>query len=52
VIWDDAKHVAFDFETSGELPEYALQPWRLKQGLFWTTSISVIQHTGSGSRRG
>jgi DNA polymerase-1 len=46
VIWDDAKAVAFDFETSGELPEYALQPWRLKQGLFWTTSISVIQHTG------
>ena len=46
MIWDDAKHVAFDFETSGELPEYALQPWRLQQRKFWTTSISVIQHTG------
>lgn len=44
MIWDDAKTVAFDFETSGELPEYALQPWRLDAGKFWTTSISVIQH--------
>ena len=46
MIWDDARHVAFDFETSGQLEEHALQPWRLKDKLFWTTSISVIQHTG------
>jgi DNA polymerase I-like protein with 3'-5' exonuclease and polymerase domains len=44
VIWDDSKIVAFDFEASGELPEYALQPWRLAQGTFWATSISVIRH--------
>jgi DNA polymerase I-like protein with 3'-5' exonuclease and polymerase domains len=47
MIWSDAKNVAFDFETSGELPEYALQPWRLAQGKFWATSISVIRHTGA-----
>jgi hypothetical protein len=48
VIWDDSKIVAFDFEASGELPEYALQPWRLAQGKFWATSISIINHTSSG----
>jgi DNA polymerase I-like protein with 3'-5' exonuclease and polymerase domains len=47
MIWDDLKTVAFDFEASGELPEHALQPWRLDQGKFWATSISVIQHTGT-----
>lgn len=46
MIWDDSRAVAFDFETSGQLPEYALQPWRLQQQLFWTTSISVIRHDG------
>lgn len=29
--WDDIRHQAFDFETSGTLPEYALQPWRMRQ---------------------
>lgn len=47
MLWDDSRFVAFDFETSGELPEYALQPWRFDQGKFWATSISVIQHTGN-----
>jgi DNA polymerase I-like protein with 3'-5' exonuclease and polymerase domains len=47
VIWDDTKTVAFDFEASGTTPEYALQPWRYAAGDFWTTSISVIQHTGT-----
>ena len=37
--WDDASYVAFDFETSGKLPEYALQPWRMKAGDAWITSI-------------
>lgn len=50
MIWDDARTVAFDFETSGQLPEYALQPWRMKQGLFWTTSISVIRRSDAESR--
>jgi hypothetical protein len=44
MIWDDSKIVAFDFEASGELPEYALQPWRYAQGKFWATSISIIYH--------
>jgi DNA polymerase-1 len=39
VIWDDSRYVAFDFETSGELPEYALQPWRVAQGKAWATSL-------------
>lgn len=47
MIWDDTRAVAFDFETSGELPEYALQPWRLKTDQFWATSISVIRHDGA-----
>lgn len=44
MIWDDTRFVAFDFETSGTKPEYALQPWRLSRGDFWATSISVIRH--------
>jgi DNA polymerase I-like protein with 3'-5' exonuclease and polymerase domains len=42
LTWDDEKVVAFDFETSGTLPEYALQPWRATHDS-WTTSISVIR---------
>jgi DNA polymerase I-like protein with 3'-5' exonuclease and polymerase domains len=37
--WDDDTVLAFDFETSGSLPEYALQPWRLSQESFWATSL-------------
>jgi DNA polymerase I-like protein with 3'-5' exonuclease and polymerase domains len=43
VKWDDQRFVAFDFETSGELPEYALQPWRVKQGKSWVTSLAVVR---------
>ena len=38
-MWDDKKFLAFDFETSGEKPEYALQPWRVRQGRAWATSL-------------
>lgn len=38
-MWKDEKFIAFDFETSGELPEYALQPWRVAQGKAWVTSL-------------
>lgn len=38
-MWDDSKFIAFDFETSGELPEYALQPWRVAQKKAWVTSL-------------
>ena len=37
--WNDATICAFDFETSGTLPEYALQPWRYAAGDFWATSL-------------
>ena len=37
-MWDHKKFVVFDIETTGDLPEYALQPWRVKQGKAWVTS--------------
>lgn len=52
LTWDDAKIDAFDFETSGELEEYALQPWRYtayqpgqerQVGRSWLTSMSAIR---------
>lgn len=42
-MWDDSKYIAFDFETSGELPEYALQPWRVKQSKAWATSLATVE---------
>lgn len=38
-MWNDNDYLAFDFETSGDLPEYALQPWRYAQGKAWATSF-------------
>lgn len=38
-----ARHMSFDFETSGKQPEYALQPWRIKQGLMWATSLAWVR---------
>lgn len=43
LTWDDEKIVAADLETSGRLPEYALQPWRVDRGDAWITSGSVIR---------
>lgn len=37
--WLPENAIAFDFETSGTLPEYALQPWRYTQKKFWATSL-------------
>lgn len=42
-MWDDSKYIAFDFETSGTLPEYALQPWRVAQGKAWVTSLATVR---------
>ena len=39
--------VAFDFETSGALPEYALQPWRVAQGKSWATSLAIVRKQGN-----
>lgn len=36
------KIAAFDVETSGELPEFSLQPWRVKQGKAWLTSLAHV----------
>lgn len=44
--WDDSQFIAFDFETSGELPEYALQPWRVAQGKSWATSLVWCERSG------
>jgi DNA polymerase I-like protein with 3'-5' exonuclease and polymerase domains len=41
--WDDSRYIAFDFETSGELPEYALQPWRVAQNKAWVTSLATVR---------
>lgn len=46
MLWDDTKFIAFDFETSGELPEYALQPWRVAQGKAWATSLVWCERMG------
>lgn len=57
MIWDDAKIVAADLETSGEIThedldtkrpasKYALQPWMRKTGKAWVTSASMLQHDG------
>jgi DNA polymerase I-like protein with 3'-5' exonuclease and polymerase domains len=43
MIWNDEKIVAFDVETSGVLPEYALQPWRCPWDASWLTSCAIIR---------
>ena len=50
MIWDNASVVSWDLETSGGIPEYALQPWRWaanpKPETSWVTSTSMIRHDG------
>lgn len=41
------KFIAFDFETSGTEPEYALQPWRVEQKKAWITSLAIAEREGS-----
>jgi DNA polymerase-1 len=40
--------ITFDFETSGTLPEYALQPWRVRTGDAWVTSIAIAKRDYNG----
>jgi DNA polymerase I-like protein with 3'-5' exonuclease and polymerase domains len=40
-------YFAFDFETSGTLPEYALQPWRIQRGDAWATSLAYVWYESS-----
>lgn len=39
-MWDDTKFAAFDVETSGTLPEYALQPHRVNTKDAWITACA------------
>lgn len=39
--WDDSKFIGFDVETSGSIPEYALQPWRVPSGSAWVTCFAA-----------
>jgi DNA polymerase I-like protein with 3'-5' exonuclease and polymerase domains len=41
--------VSFDIETSGDLPEYALQPWRVKDKQAWITSYAASTYAEDGS---
>lgn len=47
MIWDNASFAALDLETSGDLPEYALQPWRVARGKAWITSLSFVSFDGT-----
>lgn len=46
-MWQDDKFIAFDFETSGEKAEYALQPWRVAQSKAWATSLVTARKNGN-----
>lgn len=46
--FDVAQHIAFDFESSGVKPEYALQPWRIPYGETWATSLAIVQRFSDG----
>lgn len=39
---------AFDVETSGRLPEFALQPWRVQRGDAWLTSFVGVRRLPDG----
>jgi DNA polymerase I-like protein with 3'-5' exonuclease and polymerase domains len=51
-MWDSAKYMAFDFETSGTLPEYALQPWRIAAGDTWATSLATVRRVNGAAQVG
>lgn len=47
MTWDEERVIAFDFETSGLLPEFALQPWRVATGKAWATSLVWARKRGN-----
>jgi DNA polymerase-1 len=49
-VWDDSKFAAFDFETSGVLPEYALQPHRVATGQSWVTCVGLAGKSHGASK--
>lgn len=46
LLWRDEEIAPCDLETSGKLPEYALQPWRMARGDAWITSASMLHVEG------
>src|SRR5215469_16770057 len=44
------KLAAFDVETSGTLPEFSLQPWRVLQGRAWLTSLAWVWRQDNETR--
>jgi hypothetical protein len=50
--WNDDEYVAFDFETTGDLPEFALQPWRLRTGRARLTSLAWAYREGGVTKTG
>jgi len=51
-MWNDSNYFAFDFETSGILSEYALQPWRVVQGKMWATSLAYLWYENGKAVQG
>ena len=50
--WRDEDYISFDFETSGKLPEYGLQPWRLRTGEAWITSLAWVYRENGETKSG
>lgn len=48
-MFDPARYMAWDLETSGTLPEYALQPWRIQTGHTWATSLATVRRAPDGT---
>lgn len=48
-MFDPRRYMAVDFETSGTLPEYALQPWRIQTGHTWATSLVTVRRAPDGT---
>ena len=46
------KIAAFDVETSGSLPEFSLQPWRVRQGKAWLTSLAWVWREDGATHHG
>lgn len=44
------KIAAFDVETSGEQEEFSLQPWRVRQGKAWLTSLAWVWRKGGATQ--
>ena len=48
----ELKLCAFDVETSGTLPEFSLQPWRVRQGKAWLTALAWVWREDGATHHG